>query len=69
MEKSGKEILKERFEVLKYNWDLIEQMARELYSEFSNEVKSGFDDLLTSDREYWYRTAKMMLAKLHLFKK
>lgn len=68
MEKTGKEMLKERFEVLKYNWDLIEQMARELYSEFGDEDKSHFDDLTTEDQEYWYRTAKSMLAKLHVFK-
>ena len=69
MEKSGKEMLKERFEVLKYNWDLIEQMARELYSEFGDKNTSEFDDLTIEHQEYWYRTTKSMLAKLHVFKR
>jgi hypothetical protein len=73
-EKSGKEILKERFEVLKYNWDLIEVFAKELYIEFApfyyNCKDSGpFDKLVTSEKEYWVRTAKMILAKLKLFKR
>ncbi len=72
-EKSGKEILKERFEVLKYNWDLIEVFAKELYIEFAPFYKckdSGpFDKLVTSEKEYWVRTAKMILAKLKLFKR